>query len=32
MNDYYEMLLSMVNGNTIDLINKIIKDYLSQLG
>ena len=32
MKNYYEILLKMVNRDTIDLINKIIKAYLSQLG
>ena len=32
MKNYYEILLKMVNRDTIDLINEIIKAYLSRLG
>lgn len=30
MNNYDEILKSMINDNTIEIIIKIIKDYLSQ--
>lgn len=31
MNNYDEILLEMINEDTIDLILKILTDYLSQL-
>ena len=31
MNNYNEILLEMINEDTIDLILKILTDYLSQL-